>query len=310
MIVLVVLGTMLLLLVGASFYFYQVAFYRQEKTFLLNNPDLVDTTRSTDLPVLEISWVERQRFESIEMMSYDGLRLRGYYLKAKEPTRKTVILAHGYGGTARTNMGGLAELYHETFGFNVFMPDHRGHGKSEGAYIGFGWHDRLDYLKWIGLILQRDEQDAEIVLHGISMGGSTVLMTAGETLPKQVKCIIEDCGYTSLNEILAYQAKRMYRLPAFPFVPLTGLVCKLRAGFFPGEASALKQVARATRPILFMHGGADTFVPTEMVYRLYEASKGYKELFLVPKAGHGMAFVVDQVGYTRKVKDFLRKFMG
>ncbi len=308
-IAIIIVGVVLfLLLLVASFYFYNVAFFRQEKTFLVNNPDLAGA-QPAEIPVLEKSWVDEQPFERIEMMSFDGLRLRGYYLQAKQPTRKTVILAHGYSGTAKTNMGSLAQLYHETFGFNVLMPDNRGHGESEGNYIGFGWHDRLDYLKWIGLVIQRTGQDAQIVLHGISMGGATVLRTVGEDLPEQVKCVIADCAYTSVFDILSYQAKRMYKLPPYPLVPLVSLVCKLRAGYFIGEASTLKQVSKTTKPILFIHGDEDTFVPTEMVYRLYEVSNGEKELFIVTQAGHGMAYVVDEEGYARKTKDFLLRYV-
>ncbi len=304
----VVISIMLAILVVSSFYFYHVGFVRQEKTFLIDNPDL-EMAQSTDAPVLETAWVDRQPFEDIEILSYDGLRLRGYYLPAKQPARKTVILAHGYGGTAKTNMGSLAQLYHETFGFNVLMPDNRGHGESEGGYIGFGWHDRLDYIKWISFSRQRTGEDAQIVLHGISMGGATVLMTAGEQLPDEVKCIIADCAYTSAFDILAYQSKRMYKVSLAFLIPLVSVVCKLHAGYFIGEASVLKQVEKMTKPVLFIHGGNDTFVPTAMVYQLYAACKGEKELFIVPAAGHAMAYVEDKEGYARRTRAFLEKYM-
>ena len=48
-------------------------------------------------------------------------------------------------------------------------------------------------------VLARVGEDAEIVLHGLSMGAATVLMVSGERLPEQVKAIIEDCGYTSVS---------------------------------------------------------------------------------------------------------------
>nr|WP_218032255.1 alpha/beta hydrolase [Dictyobacter kobayashii] len=134
-------------------------------------------------------------------------------------------------------------------------------------------------------------------------------MTSGEPLPMQVKAIIADCAYSSAFEILAYQGKRMYHLPAFPFVTLTSLVCKLRSGFFFEEASALKQVKKTTLPILFIHGEEDTFVPTAMVHHLYEACPTYKESFLVPDAGHGLAFTVDPDGYARHTEDFLARFV-
>ena len=85
-------------------------------------------------------------------------------------------------------------------GWNVLLPDMRTHGESEGKYIGMGWLDRLDVLKWIDLIRERDEQ-AQIILHGVSMGGATVMMTSGEALPENVRAVIDDCGYTSVWDI-------------------------------------------------------------------------------------------------------------
>ena len=79
--------------------------------------------------------------------------------------------------------------YYGRQGYHVLMPDLRGCGESGGDFIGMGWPDRLDMLQWINWIIQRDPE-AQIVLHGISMGGATVMMTAGESLPPQVKAIV------------------------------------------------------------------------------------------------------------------------
>lgn len=114
------------------------------------------------------------------------------------------------------------------------------------------------------------QAQSKIVLHGVSMGGATVMMTSGEALPPNVKAIVEDCGYTTAKDQLAYQLKRMYRLPIFPLLHITSLLTKLRAGYFFGEASALDQLQKSKTPMLFIHGDADLFVPTEMVYELFK----------------------------------------
>jgi hypothetical protein len=297
-----------LLLGAASLYLYNVAIIRRPKEFLAGSPDL--EMDQTELATFDTSWLEKQPFEDLEMKSHDGLLLRGYYLAAQVPTGKIAILAHGYTGSAKKDMGGYAKMYHEVFGYNVLMPDDRGHGESEGKVIGFGWLDRFDYMKWIHYVLNKVGQDAQIVLHGVSMGGATVLMASGEKLPEQVKCVVADCAYTSVKDILTYQAKRLYKLPAFPLLHLVSLICKWRAGYFFGEASALNQVRKTHLPILFIHGGEDTFVPTTMLDPLYEASNGYKEKFMVPRAGHGLAYAADVAGYRQRVGDFLQKFIA
>ncbi|WP_335695457.1 alpha/beta hydrolase [Sporosarcina ureae] len=99
----------------------------------------------------------------------------------------------------------------------------------------------------------------------------------------------------------------MFHLPAFPLLDNMSLLTSARAGYSLKEADALSAVQRATVPILYIHGNADTFVPTEMTKELYEKTKSDTELFLVDDANHGEAFVMDQEAYKRKVDEFLEK---
>lgn len=295
-------------LIGVSNYFYNLAVARSgPKDFLNNNPDLESSSGITLRDEGE-KWLANTPFEEINLTSYDGLKLKGYYFEAKVPTNKTAIIAHGYTGKAK-DMARFAKFYQEKLGYNVLMPDARGHGESEGDYIGFGWHERKDYVQWINYIVEKKGMDAEILLHGVSMGGATVLMTSGEKLPEQVKAIVEDCGYTSAEDVLKYQLKRMYHLPGFPIVNSTSMLTKLKAGYTFSEASALEQVKKAKVPIMFIHGEKDTFVPFEMVYELYEAANTEKELYVVPDAEHGNAYDTNPSLYEEKVTNFVTKYI-
>lgn len=298
----------ILLLSAAGIYFYNLAILRWKRSFLKSSPDLEfdHLIKSMEAGGL---WVEEQFPDEVQIKSYDGLTLRAYFLRAKAPSNKTAILAHGYSGQGK-DMGDLAKFYYEMLGCNILLPDGRGQGQSEGNYIGFGWHDRKDYLKWIDYVIERVGKDSQIILHGVSMGGATVLMVSGENLPGNVKCIISDCAYTSTKDILSYQIRRLFKLPPFPLVPVTSLVCKLRAGYFFGEASAINQVGKTRKPVLFIHGEEDTFVPIKMVYNLYQECGGDKELYIVPGAGHGCAFIADPEGMSRKIREFVDKYTG
>lgn len=299
---------LLIVITAASFYFYHLAIARDEKNFLKGNPDLdIDETAINTFENMN-TWWHRQNIAEWTITSHDGLKLHAYYLPAKQPTDRTAILAHGYSGSG-DQMGIFAQVYVEELGFNVLLPDARGHGKSEGNYIGFGWPERKDILRWVGKIIEETGDSVQIVLHGVSMGGATVLMTSGEQLPPNVKAIVEDCGYTSVKDELTYQLKRMYRLPSFPFIQTTSLVTKLRAGYFFGEASALEQVKKSKIPILFIHGSEDSFVPTDMVYKLFETCPTPKKLFVVPGAGHGLAIQTDPSGYDREVSQFIGEYV-
>ncbi|CQR47123.1 Alpha/beta hydrolase family protein [Paraliobacillus sp. PM-2] len=304
------LSVILIGLIGAGFYFYQVAVARGNKPFLENDPDL-EVDGDIDLSTQEDkNWWKKQHFTKWTQKTTDNLTLTGYFLSPENETNKVAIIAHGYAGDAKT-MSGFARLYHEVLGMHVLVPDARGHGESEGDYIGFGWHERLDYKDWIDKVTDFFDYDVEIVLHGVSMGSATVLMASGESLPDQVKAIVADCGYTSAMEELAYQMKRMYHLPAFPILHVTSLITKWRTGYAFQEASVLKQVQQTNKPILFVHGEEDAFVPKYMVEVLYKAAlTTNKELLLIPDAGHGLAYQTDQENYRQVLLRFVNKYLS
>ncbi|HIV73595.1 MAG TPA: alpha/beta hydrolase [Candidatus Pseudogracilibacillus intestinigallinarum] len=293
----------------AGFYFYHLAIERGPKEFLQNNSDLevADETMDTFLKGEWIKWKDEQPFVEMTMESDDGITLQGYYLAQEEESDKTVIFGHGYLGNA-LQMSLYGKYYYEELGYNLFMPNFRGHGKSEGDYYGFGWHDRLDMIKWIET-LEGTYGKKQIVLHGLSMGAATVLMVSGEDVPDEIKAIIADSPYTSVYDLFGYQMTRMFHLPKEPILTTTSIVTKLRANYSLREASALKQVKKATVPILYIVGEADTFVPAEMTDVLFEATSSEKELVTFPKANHGEAGVMYEAKFMATVTEFLHKYV-
>lgn len=301
----IILGIILVLvivLIAAGNYFYSYAVVPAKKDFLADG----SKKKSTELISAENWFNDKNNRSDWQLTSTDGLKLSAYYLPAEKDQHKTVIIAHGYMGQA-SDMPQYAKIYHD-LGYNVLMPDARGHGKSEGDYIGFGWHERKDYLQWIDRVVKKDPQ-SEIVLHGVSMGGATVMMTSGEKLPDNVKAFVEDCGYSSVKGELNYQLKQMFNLPSFPLIPVTSLVTKIRAGYFFGEADAIKQLNKNKRPMLFIHGDQDDFVPYSMLAEVYAATKGPKEQYVVHGAKHAEALSSDPSMYQKKVTEFIQKYV-
>lgn len=299
----VLLGILALLFVvsvGASFYFFHVAQIREEKSFINNNG------RSKDKPLYAYEQSFDQLTKETLWMTNQGLKQDAWYVPAETATNKTVIVVHGFTND-KEDMKPYAWMFHE-LGYNVLMPDNMSHGDSEGQIIGYGWNDRLNVIKWAELLVEQNS-DSEITLFGVSMGAATVMMASGEeSLPDQVVNIIEDCGYSSVWDELKYQAKEMYNLPAFPILYEVSAISKIRAGFSYGQASSVNQLKNNTRPVLFIHGGDDTFVPTSMVYKNYQATQGEKELYIVKGAGHAKSFETDPQAYIEKISTFLKKY--
>lgn len=300
---LVVLAVLLVVDLGAGMYFFHVAEVRGTKSFIKNDGKI---TKNDPLRTQKL-WYQRVKKEKWTMKSASGnLKLEAYYIPAAHPTNKTVILAHGFLQN-KDGEGAPAAMFHD-LGYNVLAPDDRAHGNSEGKLIGYGWLDRRDYIKWMNKLLREKGEHQKLVMYGVSMGGATTMMISGEPdVPHQVKAYIEDCGYTSVEDEITYQAKSMYHLPKWPLVPTVSLISKVRAGYSYGEASAMKQLAKNYQPMMLIHGGKDDFVPTKMIDQLYAATKGPKEKYVVKDAGHAKAMQTDYQQYRDRVKKFLEK---
>ena len=194
-------------------------------------------------------------------------------------------------------------------GFNILLPDLYYHGESQGRAIRMGWKDRLDVLQWMEVANGIFGGATRMVVHGISMGAATTMMVSGEEQQPYVKCFVEDCGYTSVWDQFAKELKGQFSLPAFPLLNVASGLCEVKYGWSFREASALKQVAKCDRPMLFIHGDADDYVPTWMVYPLYEAKPGEKELWVVPGAAHALSYRDNRAEYTRRVGEFVGRYI-
>lgn len=254
---------------------------------------------------MERDWLKSMPQEDVFLQSRDGLRLRARLI-VNGDGRRFAILCHGYRAHS-ASMAAFARGFYAR-GYSLLLPDARAHGESEGKWIGMGWLERWDLLDWIGLVSGRFD-DPSIVLMGVSMGGATVMNAAGEALPANVRCLIEDCGFCSLRDEFIWQLRKFYRLPAWLFLISAAPVCRLLAGYSPlTDGDGCVQLRRCTRPILFLHGGADRFVPPEMLERAYAAAPEPKEKYIVKGAAHADSVAKEPAAYWRRIDTFLEKY--
>ena len=297
------------LYLGIGNYFYDKAINAQTDKSFLKVKSKVEKGHEEQIRKDENkSFVTENRAVDTYTFSSDKRHLKLHALNYTQDkySYKWAIVVHGYGGSASDMTTWSRNFY--TQGYNVLAPDLRGHGKSEGDYIGMGWDDRKDILEWIKQILSQDSQ-AEIALFGISMGGATVMNTSGERLPSQVKVIVEDCGFTSTAEIFGYQLKKLYHLPSFPVMNAANSVTKFRAGYDIFKSSALSQVKKSHTPMLFIHGEEDDFVPFSMLEPVYEAAPVTKKKVIIKGAGHGEAEKADPELYWQSIWSFVGNYI-
>lgn len=252
------------------------------------------------------SWYASARREDITITSRDGLKLSGHIFPAKEDTHDWVMLVHGYRDVP-VNILTYALPYIER-GYNIFYLEQRAHGDSEGKYIGMGYPEHFDLLDWIDVIVKRDP-DASIALHGHSMGSATILMATGEaSLPKNVICAIADCGFSSIRSEFAFNLKQLFHLPAFPSLYTADLVSRLTTGLNFRKGNVIKYVKKSHTPTFFIHGDCDVFVPTSMVFELYNAAACEKQLYVAHGAAHVDSQYIDPELYYKQVFAFIDKY--
>lgn len=238
------------------------------------------------------------------MTGTGGARLHAVYAPA-ENAGGTAVIIHGY-TDSHFSFINLARMYREDLGFNFLMPDLHYHGQSGGSHARMGWFDRLDVMEWADMAAEI-WKGRDIVIHGVSMGGATTMMVSGEeNLNPAVKAFVEDCGYTSVWNQFRYELKRKFGLPAFPVLYVANLVCRVRYGWSFREASSLRQVAKCEKPMLFIHGDSDDYVPTADIYENYAAkTKGVREMWIAADTDHATAYMNHPQEYTEKVRSFL-----
>ena len=279
---------------------------RQDREWIFKAPhNVIPEDGRRDLRYKTEAFVTAHPPASRYLTSRDGLRLHALAWENPAAPRSWVIVLHGYTGRAEKMADEAMALYKA--GYSVLCPDCRGHGQSAGRYIGMGWHDRLDLIDW-ARSLAAAHPAGDIALYGISMGAAAVMMAAGEPLPPQVYALVEDCGYTGAWDELSYQLKALFGLQPFPLMYAASGLARLRAGYFLRDCDAVKQLSKATLPMLFIHGEADTFVPATMLDACYTAcASAVKEKILVAGAGHGRAASVMGEAYWLAVAGFLKR---
>lgn len=277
----------------------------QEKIYqkLMMPTSLEDFTNYTKSNLIKLKGVKH---EEKEIISDDGLKLKGYFWRAEKPSDITILCVHGYKSNGIGDFAGMLQVIREK-GYNFMTINHRAHGKSEGDYIGFGVLDYHDTKKWIDVINSL-VPNGEIIIYGVSMGAATTMHLSSLELPKNVVCAITDCGFTSVWDEFGYQIKHLMKLPQRPFVNLVESWCISKAKYDFRTETPLKSVKNAKIPILFIHGKEDVFVPSYMAKECYDACASEKDILIVEGAGHAQSHMKAPELYEKTFFDFIDKY--
>lgn len=256
--------------------------------------------------------------EHVTIKADDGLTLRACYLRTTAPERKGVILFGLEFGSNRWSCQSYCEKL-RTVGYDVFAMEPRNQGESEKDpnYEPLQWvtdRDVADTRAAVKYLLARPDADPKgIAIFGISKGGGTGLLAAvGE---KAIRCVVTDGAYGTHTTMIPYlkrwiqiySDRRMIQraLPTW-FYGIIGMVGAKKVARNRGVTypSVEKAVGRFNRPLLMIHGEADTYIKPEMAKALFDRARGQKQLWIVPKAKHNQALLVAAQEYHEKLVAF------
>ena len=308
--ILIVLAILVIISLVIGYYVFNSVFaYRDKGDKKEPDPDYIDSDKDLMRPTAKqlyayqaplIKAFNELPFEEVTIRSFDNLTLYGYLLRGNK--EEVVICVHGYKSSMENDYCDKVKIYQDR-GSTILLLNDRAHGKSEGDYLGFSEHDKRDVARWVDFI-NDIYPNARIYLHGVSMGGATVIHCANMHL-KNVCGIVDDCGFDSIINISKYLMKDIYHMPYFPFGYLAWMWSVIITGISFNTSMGVDCVKESSVPIVFIHGKEDHYVPCFMSEMMYEACTQPKELHLIENCGHAAAYMLATKEYTDAVNRLL-----
>jgi len=287
----IVIAVLAVLIIAGCFYFAGFALRIRGRS--------LEEARAWQEEHYDLSWYDPLEKEDYTVTSYDGYVLHAQLLKNPGNTNRYVITSHGYTDNRFGTMK-YAAMYLEQ-GFNVIAYDLRGHGLNEPTFTTYSIREGKDLNALILDSRKRYPNASLFGIHGESLGAATTVASLKEKPP--IDFAVADCGFCEITPVIKTVGTRMH-LPVF-LVGLVSAFAKLRFGYSFGEMRPIDALQDNTIPIVFFHGADDDFIPPEHSKRMKEATKGYTEIHLIPRAEHAMSILTDPKGYRAFVANFL-----
>ena len=252
-------------------------------------------------------WIS-DKGEKTEIENAEGKALSALEIKNEHISHSYIIICHQYGGSPYS-MEEYAKHFYD-LGFNIVLPFMRGHGESTYNNISFGWQDSCDVADWIESIVKKDKK-AKIALFGVSLGANAVTLASAEELPDNVRLIISDSCYTSVDELAKEYLKNETRFSSLLTSNLVSVFGKNKLGESFKNADTIAKVRDIELPIMFINGENDTVVPPILSKKLYEncEAEGVEEV-IIENGTHGRNLQADKEAYWANTDAFILNNIG
>ena len=273
-----------------------------EKAYAMVGPE--DSWYNTIKKVHEsLAEIQKLPHKTLEITSSDGLTLCGIYYPAENESDKTVICIHGFGSHAEREWA-FPGLFYHSLGFNVLIPYQRAHGISEGKKITFGMLEGLDMIKWIDKV-QEITPNAQILIHGLSMGGGIALELSDTKELPCIKGIISDAPtpsveaffYNVSREIFGKDGEAVAKCAIDDLNKYTGLEAK--------NFNFVETVKDSVHPLLLSAGSMENLA--DLLDKIKQNNPCDTEIIILDGCNHGNGMYKQTEVYQAKIKEFIDK---
>jgi uncharacterized protein len=236
-------------------------------------------------------------YEDVYFSSTDGVKLHGWMLPAQGMAKGTVLFLHGNAENISTHIASVYWLPGQHY--NVFLPDYRGYGRSEGSPSLAGVQEDINSA--MGYLLHRSDIDSDrIVILAQSLGGALAIYNVAHSpYREKIKALISESAFSEYREIV--QEKLASFWLTWPLQWPLSLTIN-------DDYSPLPAVSKVSPiPLLIIHGDKDNVVPLPHGQALFAAAGQPKEMWIVPDGGHTEAFRHKQ--YQNQLLEYLERIL-
>lgn len=199
--------------------------------------------------------------EEIFLKTSDGEEINALFYSGSK--KEVILYFHGNAGDL-SNWQYIAEDF-TRLGYNFFIIDYRGYGKSSGTITERGLYADAEAAYQFLMDEKRFRPD-DLIIYGRSIGTGVAVELASR---HAVKGLILEAPYTSLKKLA--NEKMPFLLPSL---------------FLRFHFDNIGKINSVKSPVLFIHGANDTLIPPSHTNKLFDHFSGKKKKVIIPEGSH------------------------
>jgi uncharacterized protein len=248
--------------------------------------------------------------QDISLQAADGVTLRAWYVRPQEFNGSAVILLHGITDN-REGVAGYGKIFLD-HGYSILLPDARRHGESGGDIATYGLKESDDIHRWVDWLYARDLAPSQCVYGFGESYGAALMLQSLAVEPRFCAVAVESAFSTAREMSYERVSGPLHLKPWFghtlglPVIASAELYARLRYGIDLLQPSPLEAVEHSAVPVLLIHGDQDRNISPRHAFILAKAAPDHVHLWLVPGAGHTMAWAVAHQEFETRLLEWFQ----